>query len=176
MATSIASRPLALVRIFLYFVVWVFSIAVFADIVKNLYFNTPLGKYCLLSSDDFSTSFCKWGIAGGVIGFVVYLVLDVLVAISLFASSLMSMMDYVELVVNAIFIFWYLALAVVMSIGIARFKTLTGGLTTSEVNAPAALSWVSFVCIIVAEILVAIDFGKSGSVADEEPEPAATEA
>ncbi|KAF6004311.1 hypothetical protein F1559_004866 [Cyanidiococcus yangmingshanensis] len=167
MASSVGSRPLVLVRSFLYFVVWVFSLVIFAVIAAKLYRSVFGIKVCLLNNPETSTSFCQWGIAAGVIGFVAYLLLDIAVLVSLFASSLANGLKYVELIMNAFFIAWYVAFAVVMSIGVSRFKSLTNGGSSSYVNTPAALSWISFVFIVVAEILVAIDFGKPVSMEDD---------
>ncbi|KAK4530294.1 hypothetical protein CCYA_CCYA04G1151 [Cyanidiococcus yangmingshanensis] len=170
MASSVGSRPLVLVRSFLYFVVWVFSLVIFAVIAAKLYRSVVGIKICYLNNPLTSTSFCQWGIAAGVIGFVAYLLLDIAVLVSLFASSLANGLKYVELIMNAFFIAWYIAFAVVMSVGVSRFKSLgpfPGKPSISYANTPAALSWISFVFIIVAEILVAIDFGKPVSMEDD---------
>jgi hypothetical protein len=174
MATKAASRPLGLVRCFLYFVVWVFSLTIFAVIAAKLYRSVFGIKICALSSDGTSLSFCQWGIAAGVIGFVGYLFLDIALILSLFTSMLEKEILYIELVVNGFFILWYLAFAVVMSVGVARYKSLVGS-SDSYVNTPAALSWVSFALIILAEILVMVDFRKP-SEQESADEPAETEA
>lgn len=142
-------RPFLLARIIGYFVIWVFTAAVLGVISDKLYATSGTLTVCAYGKD----AYCQWGIAASVIGFVSYLALNALVLTYVFVDLSDALVKIIELVSNAFFFVWYIAFAIVMSVGVSKIAVTP----PSSANAPPALSWISLVIIIGMFVCVMLD-------------------
>lgn len=155
MNVDLSERPAVAFRILFYFFIWLFSIVGLGVMANKLCVSTPIGDVCVYGN----LGYCQWGIAAPVIGFVAYLALDILMVLYVIASIPGSFVRWIEFVFNIFFLLWYVAYAIVMSIGVHD----TGTTSNSYLNTPPAMSWICTFFIIAAVVLLLFDREKAPS-------------
>ncbi|KAK4537975.1 hypothetical protein CDCA_CDCA15G4000 [Cyanidium caldarium] len=170
--TTSGQRPLVFLRVLGYFLIWVFSAAALGVLANKLFVSTSAGNLCAYTH----VSYCQWGIAASAIGMVAYLLLDGLLILYLFVELPSAAVRLLELVANILALAWYLAFAIVMSVGVSD----TGITSNSNLNAPPALAWICFVLIAGMVVCVLVDNWDAEEKRDDSPDdvegPAATKA
>ena len=159
--TTSGQRPLVFLRVLGYFLIWVFSAAALGVLANKLFVSTSVGNFCAYTH----VSYCQWGIAASAIGMVAYLLLDGLLILYLIVELPSAAVRLLELVANVLGLAWYVAFAIVMSVGVSD----TGTTSNSNLNAPPALAWVCFILIAGMVVCILVDNWDAEDNRDDSP-------